>query len=589
MRNNSSVAKTVALKAEFRREGESDPVWDDFMEFPGSTPYVDWDLVVPANTQMDVTGELQRVDIQKRWNPFITQRFLPAGTYQVTIRAYEYTEAPNPPFNPVLQDSLEIPQLIPVSAQSKPDLKFPTSSYSGLPRTRMELSPSAVQPGGSLTITDISVANGGVEDSPPSVVRFYANDTPIGSNVPVPALGRSQYYDINEGFDTDSDPVELPDTTVTIPASVGTGLVDIYAVVDPEDDVDEDAELNNRILVGTIVVGFQPDLADAGAPYHVIPEAVLPGGTSQLKVRVRNQGLGQSGSFATSFYLFDSRGVTDQDITGAISLGSVTTSGLAFLQTLDLPLTFTIPSGTTSGTWYVGWRFDSGNAATETVETNNFHVSNQPLHVGPAVNLRPGSTPFALSATEVVAGGSFTLTGSRANTGSAAAGTHRSWVVLSTDNVVNSGDLVLVNTLQPETATPAGSDFPLSHSITLSAGIAPGVYHVGYIFDATNQVNELREGDNIVTLSELLQIVAPTPPGSPPPAPVILNFEVGSRDAFISWTSRKGLSYEVETSENARNWDFSGAATGEAGVTGFILPDFVAGRPFQFVRIRLLP
>lgn len=579
LRNNRNTDQAVRLATEFRREGDTEPVWETNLNLTNAPWIHNQDVIhfnVPANGYLDISTQIKRLYLQKRpTTTFAINRYLPAGTYQVTMRVYDgETDA--------LLDSHVIPQLTPASAASRPDLNIYSHSDTS------SISPQAVQPGGTVTVSNISVSNRGVEDSPPTLLRFYANDTPIGTNLVVPAINRANYSDFILISD-DVDYEQLPDATLTIPASVGTGEIQIYAVVDPNDDVDEDAEYNNRAHIGTITVGFHSDLTDAGAAHRVIPEAVLPGVPANLSVRVRNQGLGASGTFATNFHLFPTRGATEADIPGAPVLGTVNSASLTFLQTRDLPLLFTVPSGTATGTYYVGWKVDAGGTATEISEANNFHLSNSPLHVGPAVNLKPGGTPFALSAAEVTQGGTLTLTGSRANTGSAAAGTHRCWIVLSADDVITSGDFVLVNTLHSESATPAGSDFPLSLPLTVSANLQPGVYHVGYLFDPMNQVGELSEIDNIVMLPDPLQVIPPAQPGVPPPAPEIVEFEVTKRDVFLSWTSRKGLAYEIESSENGRRWEISGAATGAPGLTGFVLPDIVGGRPRQFFRVRVVP
>lgn len=581
LRNNGNTARTVYVKGEFRRDFGDSTAWIGPLQEGGEFLTLEAaQITLPANSTIVFDRWVGEWRFRKNnwgvWGNAMFNEWLPADFFDITLRVYDAgTDG--------LLASQEVAQPKRIHAASKPDL-VPDDSYyqgSGEPTLFTAFSTEAIQPGGSFTISKAMIFNTGVEDAPASHARFFANDTPISAHLPVAAIERWREGSEAFGIDPDNAPYVIPDTVVTVPASVGLGEVTIYVEADSLGNIDEDAERNNRHALGTIAIGYQPDLKDEGPAHHEIPQAALPGVASTFKVRVRNFGFGAAGAFQVRAYLLGSANASP---TTAPVLGTVNVNGLASLATVDTRFNFTVPSGTTHGDYHLAWKIDVGETVTEVSETNNYYVSG-PVRIGPAVNLRPGSTPFALSQNQVVQGGTVQLTGSRANTGTSAAPTHRNWIVFSRDADVTTGDLVMLNSINDGTAaTPAHSDFNFSHTLNIGASFQPGLYYVGYFFDTGNQVGELDETDNFVTLPEPLLVVAPIPAAGPPPAPEIIEFDRGTKGVWLRWTSRKDLEYRIFHSLNGQRWEPLLTQPGGPLSTGRYVPDDPANR-FRLFRI----
>ncbi len=91
-----------------------------------------------------------------------------------------------------------------------------------------------------------------------------------------------------------------------------------------------------------------------------------------VSATVKNQSQADAGSFTTTFYLS-----TDNSITsGDILLGAKTVTSLTGGSSITLGGSFTIPSGITAGTYYIGAMADSKGVIAETDETNNAKAGN---------------------------------------------------------------------------------------------------------------------------------------------------------------------------------------------------------------------
>jgi len=582
LRNNGSTERKVTVEAEFRRENEVDPVWkgrlwNGFDENGREVEYEDAHFTLPANETITFDEWIPSERFRNHnwlFGGFIKplQFTLPADFLDVTLRIYDFE-------TDTLLATQEVAQPKRIIEASKADLAAELGrdrdGLSGADFPALSFSTGAVQPGGSFTVRDVVIHNLGKVDAPASHARFYANDTPISPHLPVAEIGRWRRPTVwaSEQLN-ENPPFIIPDTEVTVPASVGTGEVVIYVVTDSLGVIEEDSEQNNRRPIGTVAVGFQPDLKDEGLAHREIPEALLPGVAATFKVRVRNFGVGAAGSFNVQAHLLLGRTAAALP---ANLLNTVTVPSLAPLGTVDTRFNFTIPSGTAHGDYYLAWNIDAGGTVIETTETNNFYTSG-PVRIGPAVNLKAGSMPFTLDKIEVTQGGTVQLTGSRANSGTSAATTHRNWILFSQDFQVTSGDLVVANTTYEPAATPAHSDLNFAQAINIGTSFAPGLYYVGYLFDSGNQVGEIDELDNLVRLPGALLVVAPLPPTGPPPLPEILEISREKRGVWLLWTSRKDLEYGIAYSENGSRWEPLLTQVGSPLTTGIYVPDDPAAR-----------
>jgi hypothetical protein len=470
------------------------------------------------------------------------------------------------PEPPPAADSLAIPGTVVVRDIEKADLAC----------SAPVLVTGQAQPGGQVTIGAFSVWNAGSKASGATTLRYHLNGTAVGPSFSLPALERR------------SSSVPIGPHTFTLPAGTPWGEGRFTVTLDPADVVDEDAEFNNtRDVTGALAIGPLPDLYDAGEAFRFHPSAVSPGEKFTLQIRIRNGGLAAAGPFQVRFYLSPGPVL---DLATAQVLATTQVGGLAALANLPLTSLLTMPPGTASGIRHLIWHIDHANAVVENTETNNITVS-RPVHLGPGVNLRMGSTPIAPSVSHAQPGDTFTLTGSRANTGNQPAGAHQN--VLALYRVNESGNFQFFSALDirqiPDGGTPAGADIPFSYPVTLVPAVTvPGEYWLGYNFDYFGTVPEVDGQDNRVMLPAPFVILPAVAPGSPATPPVILDFRLDGNDVFLEWTSYPGMNYRLERATNPLSWENAAPLLpGAAGRTSaWFLDQRAPERPTGLFRIR---
>jgi hypothetical protein len=202
-----------------------------------------------------------------------------------------------------------------------------------------------------------------------------------------------------------------------------------------------------------------------------------------------------------------------------------------------------------------------------------------------------GSTLIAPSVSHAQPGDTFTLTGSRANTGNQPAGAHQN--VLALYRVNESGNFQFFSALDirqiPDGGTPAGADIPFSYPVTLVPAVTvPGEYWLGYNFDYFGTVPEVDGQDNRVMLPAPFVILPAVAPGSPATPPVILDFRLDGNDVFLEWTSYPGMNYRLERATNPLSWENAAPLLpGAAGRTSaWFLDQRAPERPTGLFRIR---
>lgn len=215
-----------------------------------------------------------------------------------------------------------------------------------------------------------------------------------------------------------------------------------------------------------------------------VPTVGAAGATIVVSETVRNQGAGAAGSSTTRFYLSNNSSFDANDImldgihdvpalpAGATSLASVSV---------------VIPSDATPGARYVIARADADNLLNESSESNNSVA--KPLQIGPDLVVLALTVPATAAA-----GGPITVTDTVKNKGGGAAGASVTAFHLSTNNSLDSGDLLLGSRAVVDLA--AGVSSVGTTTLTVPPEVTPGTYYVIAIADAGKVVIEALETNN---------------------------------------------------------------------------------------------
>jgi subtilase family serine protease len=375
--------------------------------------------------------------------------------------------------------------------------------------------------GSSITIND-TTRNQGAAGAEASTTAYYvssdylldAGDTLLGTrSIPPLAAGASHSGSV----------------TVTLPASLTTGTWYLLAKADHADLLVETTEENNTrfttVLVGSdlqVTVLTAPTDAGAGLPL-VVTE------------RTHNVAAGAAGASTTSYYL-SADGTLDA---GDVLLGSRAVPALPANTHSQVSTSLTIPAGTASGTYTLFAKADSGNAVAELYENNN--TFGAVLRIGPDLNVMSFSAPSMAGI-----GDSFTVTDTTRNSGGGAAGASTTRYYLSTNGVVDAGDVALGSRAVPS-LTP-GATHTGSATVTIPAGTAGGQYYLIAASDADGAVAETVESNNIINRG----------------------ITIGSDLHVLSFTapSDAGAGLTITISDSTRN---QGTGTALASTTSFYL------------------
>jgi subtilase family serine protease len=207
--------------------------------------------------------------------------------------------------------------------------------------------------GKTISVTDTTKNNGGCLAGASTTKLYFsinsawdAGDTYLGERA-VPGLAAGT--------------TSTGSTSVTIPAGATTGTRYIIAKADANAVVAETSETNNK-KSKSIKIG--PDLIVSTL---TAPTSAVRGSTISVTDTTKNNGGGDAGTSTTKLYLSTN---TTWDA-GDTYLGSravpLLTSGASSAGSTSV----TIPSGITTGPYYIIALTDDGNVVVETNETNN--------------------------------------------------------------------------------------------------------------------------------------------------------------------------------------------------------------------------
>jgi len=304
-------------------------------------------------------------------------------------------------------------------------------------------------------------------------------------------------------------------TDLLIPNGTLPGTYHVCAFADSTAALAESNTDNNTLCSTATVTVAQPDLVMTA----VTPNSgsYVAGGTLSVTDTVQNQGaaptiasiaIGYSLSTDTTFGNGDDIAITTTRTVGPLGAGASSTATTNLL----------IPSSTPAGTYYVCAKADTGNAVSETNESNNSLCS--------TITVSPGGADLIISAatttaTALAPGGSFTLSNSAKNQGVSSAGSFVVAFHLSTNTTYGDGDDIAFTATRTVASLGAGGTSTASTSLLIPSTAPLGTYYVCVLADRDNTVAETNETNNtrctatpiVVTRPDLL-VTAVTPNAS---------------------------------------------------------------------------
>jgi subtilase family serine protease len=228
--------------------------------------------------------------------------------------------------------------------------------------------PSALAPGGKLTVTD-TVRNDGNVGAGASTTRYYLSADGTFDGGDVLLTGSRPVGTLAPGA------VSSGNKTVTLPLSLADGSYHVIACADAALKVEELSESNNCTSGPIVVVGW-PDLvvSEVSDP----PAEVTAGGKFSVTDTVRNDGTVPAGASAAMYFLSidGSKNAGDVQLTGTRPVTALTPGAQSRGSR-----TVTVPAGTAPGAYYLLACADGAAKVGESNEENNCRPSAPPVTV----------------------------------------------------------------------------------------------------------------------------------------------------------------------------------------------------------------
>lgn len=276
---------------------------------------------------------------------------------------------------------------------------------------------------------------------------------------------------------------QMLQTDVTIPATLPAGTYFLAVVADAGNAVTESNE-NNNITMIQITVASMPDLVINN--FRVMPTSANPGDSVNVSFNVVNQGTSNAAAHVEEIVLSDDNTVSANDVVlRTVSNGTIGVNGSA-----QFSLDVQIPANTLPGGYFIIATTDARNVVTETSEANN--SASATITVSGAVDF--DITNLTLTPSNAAPNTPINVSFSLSNRGTLAAPASMVDIRYSTDNIIDSTDLLLGRFSAP--AIAAGDTAALSFMVTIPAGTPAGQAFIGVIADADNAITEGNEANN---------------------------------------------------------------------------------------------
>ena len=330
--------------------------------------------------------------------------------------------------------------------------------------------PATAGAGATISVTD-TTRNQGAGAAAASTTRYYLSFNNVIDSADVVLGGRAVAALAPGASNTGS-------VTLTIPAETAGGTYYLFAKADGEDAVIEDHEANN-LFATNITVGSDLVVSSLTAPTD---------GGAGLPITVtdttRNQASGTAAASTTTYYLSANALLDGADVV----LGSRAVPALAAGVSDTGSVTVTIPAGTATGTYYLFAKADALEVVSEVSEANN--TISRTLRVGPDLLIASFTAPATAGA-----GATISVTDATRNAGAGAAPASTTRFYLSTNNVLDGGDVLLGG--RAVAALAAGASNTGSVALTIPAGTASGSYYLFAKADGDDALVETLETNNL--------------------------------------------------------------------------------------------
>jgi len=340
----------------------------------------------------------------------------------------------------------------------------------------------------TIAATDSSAAEAGLDPGTFRVSRTGSTASPL-----------TVFYTVG-GSATNGTDYQSLSGSVTIPGGSSTALITVTPIDDSlmegSESVVVQLQVNAAYTIGspssaTVMIADNdvtgPDLVETAVSNP--PASAVLGSSFSVTDTVRNQGTTSAGASTTRYYLSldTTRNSGDKLLTGSRAV-----PGLASNTQSTGTVNVKIPSGVTSGTYYLLACADDKKVVAESIESNNCAASGATMQVtGPdlvetAINNLP-----ALA----VLGSSFSITETAGNQGTASAGPSTTRYYLSLDTKRNSGDKLLTGSRAvPGLAT--GGQSTGTVNLTIPSTTTLGTYYLLACADDKKVVVESNEKNN---------------------------------------------------------------------------------------------
>jgi Tol biopolymer transport system component len=332
--------------------------------------------------------------------------------------------------------------------------------------------PSAIAAGSSVAVSD-TTCNQGAGSASASVTRFYLSldalldesDPELQGSRAVPALSAGA--------------CSTGATNVVVPAATASGQYMIVAKADAAGALRESIEANN---VRAALARVGGDLAIAEV---VAPTSAGEGTSISVTAAVENLGPGGVEASQVAFYLS-----TDGSLDAADArLGEAGVASLPPGSTVSRTIVGTIPAGTPAGEYRIIAKADAAAAVYEIVEANNLLAAY--LRVGGNLVIEDLWAPAT-----VRAGATIVVRDTTGNSGVGSVDASRTGFYLSTDLVLDDGDVRLQG-YRPVGTLASGQSSTGESGVTLPLAVPTGDYYLIAKADVADAVPELVEADNL--------------------------------------------------------------------------------------------
>ncbi|MBL7784394.1 MAG: T9SS type A sorting domain-containing protein [Chitinophagales bacterium] len=313
-----------------------------------------------------------------------------------------------------------------------------------------------------------------------SMMKYYLSTDNFFSNTDT-YLGESSVASIGaNGSASVSQTLSLPTTLVA-------GTYSLLFVADANNTIAETNE-NNNVAVRSIILNSTTQ-ADLIVQNALAPATALAGATISLSCKVTNQGGSSAAANQLKFYLSTDLSLGANDIL----LGAVGIPTLAPAAFATLSANVVIPLTTAPASYYILYRADADQQIAESNENNNNALRS--LNISGSLSdliIQNQSAPIS-----ALIGGTITLSCRVRNQGSAVAAASVLKYYFSTDILLSVNDILLGESNVATIA--AGSFSDISKSLTLPTTITNGNYYILFQADATTQVAESSETNNMAS------------------------------------------------------------------------------------------